>query len=655
MCLLLASFSAIAQADSSRRSTYTQFSDDSIDELNALSRKLLDNAPAQAYAYSKQALEASEQNQFKRGMAEAMTNLGFYYQDQASYLPALEYFIGARKLYVEIKDTVMIARSLRHLGGLYRQRALYDEAEEHYLEALKMANDKGYTPIIGITLKDLGGLAYLQKEHEKALRYFDQSFGFIDKENDKINYAAVLNNVGVVHKALGNHKLSLRNLLQAYDILKQHESVRDLSVVLMNIGEVHQKLGQMQEAERNYLTALKAAQQVNNIQRMVEAYNYLADFYAQQENFIKAYHFKEQYATYKDTLYRHETDVQMAEMAKKLELERKERSFSQLIQDKELELLNKENKINRLELYRKNNLVLLSILMLLMAGGAAFVMYKGYRVKRVQNQQLAGQNQEIIRKNLQLQEMNEKLQSSEKQLKELNDTKDKFFGILAHDLRSPLVTLKGFVQILHHGHARFDQSEMNKLTGRIELSLGGLTSLLDNLLQWSTTQTGIIEFAPRKLKLHKLVDENIVLMESTAQVKDICLSTEVAPEQVYADKQMLHLIIRNLISNAIKFTPRGGAVTIGAHETEEFTHLYIKDTGVGMAPEKLKNLLDDHIMRTSRGTENEKGSGLGLWLCMEFVERHKGTIKVSSEEGKGSTFTISLPKEHISEPHLLDR
>lgn len=651
--LVFCCFSAVAQVDSSGKASSAQFADDSIDGLNSLSRKLLDKAPDQAFAYGKQALEAAERTQFKRGMAEAMINLGTYYQDQANYKTALEYYSGAKSLYVALQDTLMIARSYRHLGGLYCQRALYPEAQEYYREALKIAKDKAYTDLVGSTLKDLGGVAYFLKDYELALDYFTQSLSHFDKNKDRSSHAAVLNNIGVVHKASKNYALSLRYLMQAYDYFNQQHSVRDLSAVLMNIGEVHQHLGQGEEAERNYLKALAAAKKVNNIQRLAEAYDYLANFYSLTKSFEKAFRYKSLYAAYKDTLYRHETDVQMAGMAKKLEMERKERAFTQLIQDKELELLNKENKINRLELYRKNNLVLLAILMLLMVGGGAFILYKSYHIKRVQNQQLAHQNRENIHKNKLLEEVNKKLSESEKELQELNSTKDKFFGILAHDLRSPLVTLKGFVQILHQGHARFDQQEMNRLTSRIEHSLQGLTNLLDNLLQWSTTQSGIIEFAPRKVKLQQLVEENIQLLLSTAQVKDIELHTAIAPERIYADKQMLHLIVRNLISNAIKFTPRGGKVFVGAADHQAYTIITVQDTGVGIAEDKVQTLLEDTVLRTSRGTENEKGSGLGLWLCKEFVERHGGSIAIESEPGKGSTFIIRLPKEYILEPQLV--
>ncbi|WP_224998072.1 tetratricopeptide repeat-containing sensor histidine kinase [Cesiribacter sp. SM1] len=651
--ILFTSLSAFGQPNAGTGGTVASLANDSVDVLNDLAGNLLDKDPARAFALGNQALLAAEQNNFKQGRADAMTILGNYYQDQANLLTALDYFKTAHKLYTEMGDTLSMAMSLRNIGGLFRMRSLYPEAELYYQEALNIGKEKGYTSIIANSLRDLGSIAYLLKQYDKALDYFNQSLTYVDKEADRANYAAVLNNLGVIHKAVKNYRLSLRFLLEAYDIYHKDNNVRDLSAVLMNIGQVQQQLGNFDEAERYFKNSLRAAQKVHNIQRLLEAHNYLAKFYAAVDNYYLAYHHKDQYTAYKDTLFRQEANLQMAEMAKKLEIERKERAFAKLIQDKEMQILNNENEITRFELYRKNNMILVSFLLVILAGGGVYVLYKGFRDKQAQNHRLEERNQEVSLKNIQLQEVNLKLKSSENQLKQLNDTKDKFFGILAHDLRSPLVTLRGFVQILHQEHVNFSQEEMNRLTGRIEHSLRGITMLLDNLLQWSTAQNGTIEFSPAEQKLQRIVEDNVLLLETTAQVKDIKLVKAAVPERVFADKQMLHLVIRNLLGNAIKFTPRGGTVTISAFETDAHTCLMVKDTGIGIAPEKLQDIMKDNTLRTSRGTENEKGSGLGLWLCREFVERHSGTIEIESAEGHGTTFTIKLPTAPIKKPALV--
>ena len=158
-----------------------------------------------------------------------------------------------------------------------------------------------------------------------------------------------------------------------------------------------------------------------------------------------------------------------------------------------------------------------------------------------------------------------------------------------------------------------------------------------------------------------LVEPNMTQMQNlhktfkgdqwTAQVKDIELKKSIDPEFVYGDKQMLHLVIRNLLGNAIKFTNRGGTVSVTVTETEAHTLIKVQDTGIGIAPDKLQGLLDekDNTLKTSRGTENEKGSGLGLWLCRQFVERHNGSLAVESIEGQGTTFTVKLPALHLEE------
>jgi signal transduction histidine kinase len=329
-------------------------------------------------------------------------------------------------------------------------------------------------------------------------------------------------------------------------------------------------------------------------------------------------------------------------MAKKLEIERKERAFSQLIQDKELELLNKQNEIKELEIFRKTNLVYLAILGIIVIGAVAFILYRSYQVKNSQNNRLALQN------NL-LHEMNLKLQNSEKRQKELNDTKDKFFGILAHDLRSPLTSLRGFVQVLHLDYHKFTPEEVTRLTGQIERSLQSLTSLLDNLLQWATSQTGVIEFKPKNLNLHNLANESQELLEGVASGKRVMLENLVQPDtKIYADEQMIKLILRNLISNSIKFTPAGGQVSVSAWEDDEFTNLVISDTGRGMDSITVEAIRKQTAIRSSRGTENEKGSGLGLVLIQDFVERHHAKLEVESEIGQGTVFTVIFPKKKRS-------
>jgi len=236
------------------------------------------------------------------------------------------------------------------------------------------------------------------------------------------------------------------------------------------------------------------------------------------------------------------------------------------------------------------------------------------------------------------------LKASEKQLRELNATKDKLFSIIAHDLRSPFNSILGFSELLIENVKDFKVAESEMFLGLIYSSAKNTLILLDNLLNWAKTQTGKIIIQPEKIILSSIIQETIEISNSAAKIKNIAIKYNQSDEvEVYADKDMLKTVLRNLISNAIKFTKSGGDVNVFVISKHNKVEISISDNGVGINDETRKKLFDASINLTSWGTANEKGSGLGLVLCKEFVEKLGGNIWVESEEGKGSDFKFTLP------------
>jgi len=230
------------------------------------------------------------------------------------------------------------------------------------------------------------------------------------------------------------------------------------------------------------------------------------------------------------------------------------------------------------------------------------------------------------------------------QLKELNATKDKFFSIIAHDLRSPFGTIMGLSEMLLADLKDFDKDEIEKFLGMITASSRQAFSLLENLLLWAKNQRGTMSFQPEVLEVRKRVQENINLVQSQADKKEIAINCNIKSHLVVmADKNMIDTILRNLLTNAIKFTPHKGSIVVTAEKINPLVEISITDTGVGIAREERDNIFKIVGKPGAFGTDNEKGSGLGLILCKEFVERHKGKIRVESEVGKGSTFRFTIP------------
>lgn len=237
------------------------------------------------------------------------------------------------------------------------------------------------------------------------------------------------------------------------------------------------------------------------------------------------------------------------------------------------------------------------------------------------------------------------LQRSKEELQELNATKDKFFSIIAHDLRGPFTALLGLTELLIIKIDRYSKDDIKRIVGELQSSAKTVHTLLENLLTWSRLQRNIIEHFPENIPLDDIARHNILLFQSGAHQKQITLRNLVQKDMtVYADYHMTDTIIRNLISNALKFTDAGGTIELSVKDNEQSMEIAVSDTGVGMNKEDISKLFRIDVRHSNVGTAGEKGTGLGLILCKELVEKNGGTIRVESEMGKGSTFRFTLPK-----------
>lgn len=239
------------------------------------------------------------------------------------------------------------------------------------------------------------------------------------------------------------------------------------------------------------------------------------------------------------------------------------------------------------------------------------------------------------------------LLKSEKELRELNAEKDKFFSIIAHDLKNPFHSILNFSDLLLKQYSTYDKEEVLTFIKMIHESSRQAFNLLDNLLHWSRAQTGKMNLKPTIVDLHNIVTKNIYLLEMSAIEKNIRVSHSIKPKTLLlCDENMLSTIIRNLLSNAIKFTRPTGKINISNREKSNTHEIAVTDTGVGIKEEDLGKLFRIDIHYSTTGTANEEGTGLGLVLCREFVNLNNGSIRVISKPGKGSTFFVELPKAH---------
>ncbi len=236
------------------------------------------------------------------------------------------------------------------------------------------------------------------------------------------------------------------------------------------------------------------------------------------------------------------------------------------------------------------------------------------------------------------------IEESREQLANLNEKKDLIFSILSHDLRSPLTTLKGFLSLLIENGETFTKEEVKKHAELIRASVSNSLDLIDNTLFWSLSQMGGIQYSPTRISINEMVKKVSGLYQLALTRKGIEMVLKVEPNlHVKADENMLYVVLRNLVSNAIKFTPEGKKIKVEAYAEMDRVIVKVEDEGVGMSMDYINKLLTEAHPTIKKGTSNEKGTGLGLALCQQFISAQQGTMEINSLEGKGSTFTITLP------------
>jgi signal transduction histidine kinase len=342
-------------------------------------------------------------------------------------------------------------------------------------------------------------------------------------------------------------------------------------------------------------------------------------------NFDKALQYHKLHTKLNDTIFSREKQNRISEIQIKYETEKKE---------KEIELL---KEAHELKVKRQRTIIISIIIVIAMLLIVVGLIYNQFRLKK--------KNTKILQeKNDQLEKTNKKLKESEQNLRELNATKDKFFSIISHDLKNPFQALFGFAEAMYNNISQFNTEEIKEYSKAIYESSQNLYNLLENLLQWSRSQLGSIQLSPQKLDINDSLNDIINLLSINAEEKDIDLNNKLAEETTaFVDENVFSTVMRNLLNNSIKFTEKGGKVDIYSRLENSHVVISVSDTGQGISEENMDKLFRIDKNLSTKGTHNEPGTGLGLILCKELIEKSDGKIWVKSKEGKGSVFEFSLP------------
>ncbi|WP_421872742.1 ATP-binding protein [Marinoscillum sp.] len=535
-------------------------------------------------------------------------------------------------------------------------------------ERLKRENDyRGASE----ALNDVAFLYWNNNHYAQAASYYELSLSLNKRVGNENGIAMINNNLGMLYFDLGRYNESLQKFTETLAARRSEKKTEGIISALINLSTVHNSLGSYNKSIEYLTEALDLAREKYDEEQMRSVYGMLAETYEKKGDVEKSLEYFEFYRTFHQRVQ----EEQIQTVNKELEAERLERQ--RLLAEK----AQKENELlkQKLQLYEKDEQLLTkdsineslnSSLTRAELQGKVLEQEKELAETKAQNQELENERlqeqkaqlriiliitviavivivtliwigqQRTKKHNDKLAAINESLERQTKELEIANHTKDRMFSVISHDLRSPITSLQGFFMAIDEFEIPDD---LKGALANVESQLSNSATLLDNLLVWSRSQLETEEPAIQEFKLSELVDHNLRLLQHMATSKDVELVNSVGPkETIKSDPQMVSIVVRNLMQNAIKFTPRGGKVSVGLAHNGQASYVKVADTGVGMSSDKMNSLFDITTNKTTDGTEKEKGSGLGLILCKELIEKVGGEIAVTSEEGAGTEFSLKF-------------
>jgi signal transduction histidine kinase/Tfp pilus assembly protein PilF len=568
-----------------------------------------------------QLLEVISKHGSKIDSAKCFRLIGLIYLQKAWYDKSLDNLMRAQQLFGESGDTAMQAKSIMNVGIVHDCMNNYPMSLSYYNKALdyfKRSKNEGGTADCEL---NIAIVLAKQKEYEKACKNLLSAAKIYEKSGNASYLAAAHINLGLTYKKMGNYDLAIEYLEKALKIWKQKEDQYHICFYHLNMGEIMLDMKRTDEAGEYLHTAEKLAKEVGSKDLLAKAYEYLSDYNAARKNFHNAYSYLNKSKQINDSILNAETTEKVNQVQYQYEIAKREVENEHLV---------KQNLKKELELSKKNlTLYILTGIIILIALQVLLLVNQN-RLKRRANQQLEAKNKLIgIQKD---------------ELVTLNASKDKFLSILAHDIKNPLSSIHGISDLLLSDYDKLTEEEKKIFTRDIHTLSTNLFEIINTLLAWSTSQSGMIAFRPKPFAIAELCNKSVRNLETVAKQKDITL--ECLSEQdfmVMADENMILSVMHNLINNAIKYSYHETTIRIKTERLDNYVQVSVIDSGIGLSKESQAKLFkyDQHFM--NKGTAGESGTGLGLILCKDFVEKNSGTIKVESELEKGSTFVFTLP------------
>jgi len=606
------------------------------------------------------ALDIYERIQLQSGISRCLNNMGIIYKNHGEYSKALETYRRTVEIYTEMGDKMSLAEAFINIGNVYVILSDYDLALEYYGNALDLSQELGVKKSIAIILLNMGVIYNKMSDNDKALEYYNKSLKISHEIDYKINISKCLTNIGTNYTEMEQYDLAKEFIYEGLSIKMELGDRRSISNCYNFLAEIQFHVGKFNEAieldqealkykyelsdieglarcyvgmSRSYLqlgdlkmalsfadSSLLYSESIDVTEHIVSAYYLKKEIFASMGNYSEAYKMSEAYKSFSDSLM----NDKKARAVNEIEIK-----YQTKFLEEEVELLKLQTNLDA-EKMRRQNLMSYAFLAIsiLLAAILLLVIYFQSRQKRL--------NAALQKKNLIITKQNLKLDS-------LIKTKNTILSIIAHDLRGTIGNQITTITLINDGDLS-DKEEKNRLLSKLGNTATSTLELLENLLSWSNVQEGLIKYSPAQEDIKEIVKEAIKSLDQMLKDKKLSIKNNVDKSiPCFVDKYMISAMFRNLLSNAGKYSHRGGEIKISYSYIDKFHHFEINDQGIGIHKQDIRNIYQGESVSVQSGTENEKGSGIGLTLVKEYLEYHHGEMEITSDPQSGTSFTVKIP------------
>ena len=579
-----------------------------------------------ALEYHERALKIREKIGDKKSISTSLNNIGVIYEQLGQLSTALEYQFKGLRMREDIKDQFGISMSYNNIANLYGRQNQFEKALEYQQSALKLRNEIGDQHGISQSLDNIGNIYARERNDSLALVYFNRVLNLQETQlHDEYVIAKLLLSIADIYARARQDSIAEEYYRRSKSKMETMNDANGLIGVLVGLAELDLKRKKFGDAEKLAQQSLTLSMKIKNTERIFEAHQLLAVIFESMNSATKALHHYKLFKAYSDSVLNDETQKRTAQLQAQYEFQKKE---AQLREEQQLLEVNYQKTTDRQRLF-----ILVTIVVIISISIITLLVIRSRRRLKIA----------FVR----LEEANTLIKNQNDQLEEMNSAKEQLLSIVSHDARGPLQSLQGMIQLLSQNAVSLEEAKFmfSSLSGQIS----HVTNFLETLLQWLKNQFAQAQPEVSTIDIGTLVPQVMELLAPLTYAKKLNISYEGAEPDMtaIADEEMVRTILRNLVSNAIKYSEESGSIRIVTELASNFIKISVIDNGVGISKENLEKLLGStHI--TTKGTNAEIGTGIGVQLCKKLVQANHGKFGIESEEEKGSSFWFTLPSEIIT-------